>query len=244
MRPFLVGGAEAPTGPRRGFRPSHIAARGFTMIELLLVFVLLALLMAGAYGGIRTATKSVERGEALIDRTNKLRVAQEFLRRQLGQTLALPFDQNEATGERIVFEGDSDVLTYVSPMPGYLGRGGPYVQNLSFERGNGGLRLVFRHTLLNGFEPDERFENSERKPVVLLEFISSARFEYRGVDETGELGDWKDSWDKPGMSPLLVRIVLEFERDSKMVWPEMVVPLMIDPSAASGAFDGQFFIGG
>ena len=221
------------------------SARGFTLIELLLVLMLLALLMAGAYGGIRTATRSIERGEKLIDRTNKLRVAQEFLRRQLAQTLALPFDANKSTGERIVFEGDGEVLTFVSPMPGHLGRGGPYVQNLSFERGgSGGLRLVFRHALLNGFDPDDGFERAERKPVVLLENIQQARFEYRGLDDTGKLADWDSDWEKPGQSPLLVRIVLEFEREANMVWPELVVPLMIDPSAATGAFDGQFFLGG
>jgi general secretion pathway protein J len=215
-------------------------ARGFTLIEVLLSILLLALLTAAAYGAIRTATRAVDRGEALIDRTNKLRVAQEFLRRQLSQALAVPFDRDTTSGQVTSFRGERDRIMWVSTMPGYLGHGGAYVQEIALERGDNGTALVFRHALLNGFELKDGFPDKPG-PVTLLEHIGDGRFEFRGLDSNGKLDDWDDEWDKPGPLPLLLRVQLDFERDAQMSWPELVVPLMVDAGAGSAAQEPSFF---
>jgi len=216
------------------------AARGFTLLEVLLSVMLLALLSAAAYGAIRTATRAVERGEALIDRTNKVRVTQEFMRRQISQSLALPFDRNEVDGQITSFTGERDRVMWVSTMPGYLGRGGAYVQELSLERGDNGTALVFRHAMLNGFKLREGFPEKPG-PVTLIERIADARFEFRGLDTQGRLDDWDDSWDKPGPLPVLLRLKVDFERGSQFAWPELVVPLMVDAGAAGAALEPSFF---
>ena len=225
---------------RRSVRAEFVVAaraRGFTLVEVLLALTLLALLMAGAFAGIHSATRAVASGESLIDRTNKLRVAQEFLRRELSQAKALVIEQDPTTGEATLFEGDAESLRFVAPMPGYLGSGGPYVQQLSFERHEGDLRLLFRHAIHNGYDADEGpLADPDLVPVVLLERIRDARFEYRALDDTGKLDDWTDEWDKRGRMPLMVRIAVEFEEDLNLVWPEMVVPLMLD-TAASPNYD-------
>lgn len=204
---------------------------GFTLIEVLLALVLLALLMGGAYGALRASTRAVQSGEALIDRTNKLRVAQEFLRREISQSMSLAVDQDRSTGEMYMLVGEPEQLTFVAPMPGYLGRGGAYVQRLTFEDRAGDLKLVFRHKLHNGFKPeDDPLDDPDLEPVVLLEHIRDARFEYRALDDQGKLDDWQDEWDKAGRLPLLVRVSIEFEDDARMRWPEMVIPLMLDAS--------------
>ncbi|HET7845406.1 MAG TPA: prepilin-type N-terminal cleavage/methylation domain-containing protein [Xanthomonadales bacterium] len=222
-------------------------SHGFSLLEVLLALVLLGLLMAGALTGIRTATRSLESGESLIERTNKIRVAQEFLRRQISNALALPFEVKQPTGEPVVMLGERDELTWVSGMPGHMSRGGAYVQRLTFERGNNGTQLVFRHAIpkpVTERSPgDDLFEDAEREPVILLEHIRSARFEYRALDDRGRLGDWKDDWDMPGRSPLLVRVEIEFDRESRLAWPEFVVPLMIDPGAITTALEPTFFMG-
>jgi general secretion pathway protein J len=212
-----------------GAHPAAGRAHGFTLVEVLLALVLLSLLLAGAVAGVRVATRAVDRGEALIDRTNKLRVAQEFLRRELSQSLALSFEQDPSTGEATLFEGDEEQLTFVAPMPGYLGRGGPYVQRLTFEQQDGDLRLLFRHALLNGYKADEDpLDDPDLKPVPLLEHIAEARFEYRSLNDQGELDDWTGEWDKKGRLPLMVRIQLEFVPEERTPWPEMVIPIMLD----------------
>ena len=113
-------------------------------------------------------------------------------------------------------------------------------------RAPNGTQLVFNHALAKGIDPNdprEPFEDAEREPVILLEHIARARFEYRALDDRGKLGEWQDDWDLPGRSPLLVRIDIEFERGSRLVWPEFVVPLMIDPGAITTALEPNFFMG-
>jgi general secretion pathway protein J len=210
--------------------------RGFTLVELLLAILLLGLLMAGAWAGINTAVKASRSGEALIDRTNRVRVAQEFIRRQIRNALALPYIVDKSTGETRTFEGDADVMRFVAPMPGYLSRGGAYLQTLELRPGRGGGReLVFAHELLNGYDPDKPRE-AEREPVILIEGIRRATFEYRGLDETGKLGDWDEEWDEPGSQPVLVRMKFDMDERSGYVWPEIVVPVLAN-SANAGFFD-------
>jgi general secretion pathway protein J len=213
-------------------------ARGFTLLEVLLAITLLAMLLAGAYAGIRTATRASRAGQAQIDRTNKLRVTQEFLRRELSQTLALPFDK-DASGNLTVFEGKPDRAVFVGPMPGFLGHGGAYVQQLQIENDGGTRKLTFRHMLLNGYTKDGHDKVDSVEPVVLLEGIDDAQFEYRGLDETGKFGDWDDEWKRSGVAPQLIRLKLGFRRDQHQTWPELTIAVMLDPTAAgSGATIG------
>ncbi len=214
--------------------PQPSRQRGFSLIEILLALVLLALLMGTAYAGFRASNRAVVRGEASIDATNKIRVTQQLLRRQIGQALTLGFDQDSGTGQPVVIEGRSDEITYVSALPGYLGQGGAYVQQLALDSGNGrGRQLVFRHALLNGFDPKDS-KPWDGKPVVLLEDVGDVEIEYRGLDDQGEPDDWTDRWDKAHELPILVRISVEFSRDSNLEWPPLVIPVQLGGDAVIG----------
>jgi general secretion pathway protein J len=211
--------------------PGQSRARGFTILEVLLAIMLLALLMAGAYAGIRTATRAAHAGQTQIDRTNKLRVTQEFLRRELSQTLPLPYEK-DSSGKLTVFEGKAEQVTFVGPMPGYLGHGGPYVQQIALERDAGTRKLTFRHMLYNGYTKDGHDKVDSVDPVVLLENIDDATFEYRGMEDTGKLGDWDDEWKRGNVAPQMIRLKLRFARAYAQTWPELVIPVIVDPSAA------------
>jgi len=210
----------------------RVSARGFTLVELLLATMLLALLMAGAYSGITATRRAAQSGEDMIDRTNRVRVAQEFLRRQMRGALALNFQVDETNGEVRMFEGEGDYMRFVSTMPGHMSRGGAYVQELTVESGPGGKRLVFRHQMLNGFDPDN--PESERDPVVLIEGIDDGGFEFIGLDETGKLDDWRDTWKNTGVLPLAIRVKFRMTEGSRYEWPTMDVPLLVNASAVSG----------
>jgi general secretion pathway protein J len=213
-------------GSARASRTSIGAERGFTLVEILIAMTLLALLIGLAVGALRTAVQATRSGEALIQRTDRLRTAQEFLRRQLSHALPLPFERIEDTGENKVFMAERDSLRFVAPMPGFLARGGPHVQWLTFARSrDGGMHLEFDHAQLNGYDPDNPKGDSERKPVVLLDGIRDGRFEFRALDENGELGDWDSAWDDPQRMPLMVRLRVEFDEDSRQRWPALEIPL-------------------
>ena len=57
-------------------RQPYSKTRGFTLLEVMLAILLLAMLLAGTFGAVRTATKATQSGEAAVDRINRMRVAQ------------------------------------------------------------------------------------------------------------------------------------------------------------------------
>lgn len=210
--------------------PGRVLARGFTLLEVMLAILLLALLLAGTWGSIRATVRSMHSGEEAIDRTNRLRVAQEFMRHQLSRILPLAFEHDDMDGVNIVFEGARDQMRFVAPMPGHLSRGGPYVQTLAFVGGRrSGRQLIFTGTMLNGYDPEAKASDTE--PVVLLDGIADGRFQYRTLDENGEMTDWLDDWEDPSATPLMVRVVATMAPGERVSFPDLEVPLLLDVSA-------------
>jgi len=215
---------------RTGNKP--VRASGFTLVELLLAVTLMSILLGLTYTGLRAAARSSERGEIMLAAGGEMRASHQFIRRQLNQMLPLAFAvTDDADALRMVFVGDSKHIQYVAPMPGYLGSGGPQVQFLELASDNEGNVLQFSHALLQGFEEDHLFE---RDPVILLENVESAGFEFLGLDEEGEVTDWVSSWDQPEILPLAVRLNLELSGELQMQWPELVAGVRIDESAIQG----------
>ncbi|HET8942939.1 MAG TPA: prepilin-type N-terminal cleavage/methylation domain-containing protein [Rudaea sp.] len=208
---------------------------GFTLIEVLMAILLLALLIAGAYAGIHSAVKAMRAGEASIDRTDSVRTAQQFLRRQIEHILPLAISRDPNTGETTVFEGDQKFMRFVALMPGYLSRGGPYVQTLELARGKDGLQLEFTDTMLNGYDAQDA-NSGDTTPVVLLDHIREGRFEYRSLDDQGQLADWSSAWPDASVTPLLVRIDLTMQSGAQAPWPTLDVPLLLNAGATRPRF--------
>ena len=211
---------------RRSAYPSRRA--GFTLVELLLALTLMSMLLALAYGGLRAATRATDRGQTILEDSSRIRMAHQFVHKQLNQIAPLTFEQSEDGSERTVFIGEERRIRYVAPMPGYLGFGGPQVQELAIVRGASGLELVLSHALLQGFEEDLLYE---RDPIPLVGQISSARFSFLGLDETGELAGWTSTWDEPGTLPESISLELEFEEEVYIQWPLLTSSVRVDQAA-------------
>jgi general secretion pathway protein J len=211
---------------------------GFTLLEVLVAVGLLALLLTLAYASMRAAVQASRSGEALIARSEEMRTAQVFLRRQFAGTLPLPYEFDDRTGIQLMFEGSADSIRFVAPMPGYLSRGGPHVQELSVARARGGLQLEFNHSQLNGFLPDQPV-GGDRDPVVLVDGIARAAFEFRSRETDGQLGPWTEHWDNPHLLPVQIRLRVEFPADDPRRWPDLEVPVMSASGGMLGSLGGQ-----
>ncbi len=211
------------------------SSRGFTLVEMLISIVLIGVIMTAAYAGLSSSNRAVISGEQQIDRNNRLRVVQQFVRRQIANALPLAMQSDDSQQDDLSivrFEGGRETMRFVSPMPGYLGHGGPHEQTISYDRGE----LVFDHQLLVSDDDSELAAAiAEREPVVLLEDVERVRFSYlEAADEPDADPEWVDEWQDPSRTPLMVRVELEFDSDSRMVWPTLDVAPLIDIAATRG----------
>lgn len=200
-------------------------AAGFTLLEVLASLVLLALLLVGVYSGIRTATHSVHSGTATIERVDQVRSSQQFLRRELSQSLAQPISKTEH-GEPIYFVGSEHEMKFVAPLPGYLGKLGPQLQRLQLvSDGHDGFRLELSLALL---PPDGSAPQALGDPQVLLDHIKSGSFTYRGIDGQGASVPWSTQWSDGRLLPQLVSIKLSPQ--GTIDWPQLLIPLRVNPA--------------
>ena len=205
--------------------------RGFTLIEVLLATVLLAAGLAIAFATLRAAMATAQRGEQLAQRSEHMRAVGGFLRRRIGGTRPVTFGVDQATGAIRRFEGDASHMRFVADLPDYLGRGGPYLHELSIVDGNDGRRLEVAFTLVLGAET---FPEAQPRPPELLADVQDARFRYRGLNADNRVGEWKERWETPDRLPLQVEVVI---RDaSGRTWPTMVIAL---PLAGSYSAIGE-----
>ncbi len=205
------------------------SAAGFTLLEVLAALVLLMLLLVGVYSGIASASHSVRSGTAAIERIDQMRSAQQFLRRELAQSVTEPIGHTDR-GEPVYFQGSARQMRYVAPLPGYLGKLGPQLQQLQLvDDGDGGQRLELRLAVL---PPDGQPPRPLGQPQVLFDHIRQGSFSYSGTDAQGKPLPWSPAWVDGRALPLLVRIELQPRgRDS---WPRLDVPLRVNPAQAAG----------
>ena len=201
---------------------------GFTLIELLLAITLLGLVMALAYGGLRSITRSTDSADELMQQQTHLRATQQFIHRQLVRALPLSYwvDNDD---QRLMFEGERDWIQFVAPMPGYLGAGGPQVQRMELVRDAGGVyQLLFTHIPLLAYE-DGSMQDAE--PFVLLRNIDAGEFEFKGQDDQGELTDWESAWETPATLPVAINLDLTMAEDARVSWPQLYAALRIDSTS-------------
>src|SRR4249919_4118798 len=129
--------------------------RGFTLIEVVIATSLLALGLAIAFGALRSTARASARAEQASQREERLRAAQGFLRAQLSSALAVPFEFDNDTGAATFLRAQPDKLEYVGTLPGYLARGGPYLQTLELVSGDDGQQLRFQLQQLTSDGPAE-----------------------------------------------------------------------------------------
>lgn len=198
------------------------AAAGFTLIEILLAMVLLAAGLTLAFATIRSAMAISTRGEAMAKRGEQVRAVEGLLRRRLASAMPVAMALDAETGQRDFFIGEEQRLRFVADIPGYLGRGGPYLHDLLVAGNGGELRLELSMILVQ----DARLvaEQPARGPETLAGELRALRFRYRGIDpQSGELGDWQPRWDTHDRLPLLVSI--EVIPAQGAPWPPLIVAL-------------------
>jgi len=208
-------------------------SQGFTLIEVIVVFTLLAMIMAMIFSGIDSGRRTAEKGEKRISAINEIRIIQGIVRHQVSRSMGLGIEESDE-GELLKFIGEENAITFVGQMPGYLGSGGPHIQKLELVNADGGKLLQFTHGLLSNYDDeDEQSGFDEAEPIVLLENIRDGAFAFVELDEEGLPTEWLSEMENPATMPLMVQLDLEMGSEAREHWPLLQIAIQVDASNSS-----------
>ena len=133
----------APMSGHRPIAPNE-RQRGFTLLELLIAVVLLALITTMLLAGLQMETQNLPRQTGRLDRAAQLPPVYDFLRSELAD--AQPVVPIGATSRSIVFDGEPNAVHFVSTGPQSVQIGGLQLLSITFagRRVAGDARLFRR----------------------------------------------------------------------------------------------------
>ncbi|WP_179952073.1 prepilin-type N-terminal cleavage/methylation domain-containing protein [Marinicella rhabdoformis] len=205
--------------------------QGFTLIEVIVVFTLLAMIMAMIFSGLDSGRRTAEKGEKRISAINEMRVVQGIIRRQVSRAMAIGIEEDDE-GQMALFYGDENSVTFISQMPGYLGNAGPHIQKIEIAEDGDGKYLQYRHGMVSNYDDeDEQSGFDDAEPIVLMENIRSGQFAFIEVGEDGLPTDWVSEIENTASMPMMVQLDLEMNQDAKEQWPIMQVAIQVDGSS-------------
>ena len=209
---------------------------GFTLLELTIALVLLAMMAALLYGALGFAGTAADKGEAKVDANAGMRLAEDFLRAQL--ETQHPMRMRKVAEFPLLFGGERDELRYAAPLPARVAGGGVWYFRLSLAKDDPRSPLVLERVVpdVNAARAPEFGADAERS--VLAQGIAEVRFGYFGRDSGAVNADeptWRDRWDNVQRLPLLVRIDITPKQGAP--WPTIIVAPREAPEAGCRAYD-------
>lgn len=185
---------------------SFSSARGFTLVELLVVMALLGLMAALLFGGLRYTARTATHGTAVLDRATDLGLAANFLRSALADARPLPETEAGAEDSAIAFAGGAHRVVLIGAAPPHLSRRGFYRVEIGLDREK---HVLAAHWIR--LSPDEAMETSAALPASpLLDQVADAEFGYFGALFDEEAPSWHGAWEGQRALPSLVRLRVGF----------------------------------
>ena len=212
-------------------------ARGFTMVELMIALVLLALMSAVLFGSLNLAGRSAEAGTAKADSTSGMRLAGDYLRTQLAAQHSQRMRKMQDFP--LLFGGEADQLRYAAPLPGRVGLGGIWYYRLKLTTLDGRAKpSLILERMIPDVNAADRPDFADAEHSVLADDIKELKFGYYGVN-TGAAVDeaptWRDQWDDPHLLPQLIRVDVTPEKG--FAWPTLVIAPREAPEAGCRNWD-------
>lgn len=200
---------------------------GFTLLELLIAITLLGLLMAALFAGLQLGARAWERGEERLDQSARLQVVQGFLRDRLTQSYPLDVVEDGSRRRRLMFEGTSGALRFVTLMPEHLGTGfAEFAVTIGDQADARHLIVRWRPFEVSG--PVPATADGEPQVKVLLAQIEDLQLSYYGAPSRELPAAWYEQWLEAGNMPELVRIRVSFAPGDRRHWPDLIVAPMTD----------------
>jgi general secretion pathway protein J len=211
-------------------------AAGFTLIELVVAMALLGAMLLLLYSGLAFGLRSWDAADTNGRRTADRQIAENFLRREIGETFPLRF--KDPLNLKLAFEGKENSLRFASARPAGISAGGLSLVGLAVEAADDRSRkhnLVMRRAMPDDAAKDfGPLDKADR--TILFQDVESVTFQYFGAENDFTDPQWVDAWQFAGRVPQLVRVRMRMGDGSML--PEMVVRLMLSEEA--GCLESAF----
>ncbi len=191
--------------------------RGFTLLEMLVVVVVLGLLVVALDQGVRAALGIWNAQQHRLAETAELDTAEPILRRLLAGISVAPGGPGAVSGG---FQGAPDHLNFVGELP--TGLGATRRADIAIAVHAGNLVLTWtphRHEIPLGAAPAPA-------EVELVAHVKQLVIAYWGATTPDRPAGWQAQWDGP-VPPQLIRIRLVFPDGDRRRWPDLIAaPLL------------------
>ena len=209
--------------------------RGFTLLELIIAMMLLALISSLLYGTLSLSANSWDRGEAKAQQASDMRLTEEFLRQAL--TSQHPLRLHKVQEQPLYFQGSRDALAFAAVLPGRAG-GGIYYFKLAVTPSPDNKSRLTLARLIPDYAAIALPEFSGADQSLLAEGIAEMRASYFGRDNDANIAStptWRDQWEDPQRLPLIIRIDIKPALGSP--WPPLIVEPRLAPEAGCRSWD-------
>jgi general secretion pathway protein J len=189
---------------------------GFTLLELMISVVMIAIIVVIVGGAMRLGFRSVEKGEKRIESLERSRMSFTILQAQLQSQVPLTYEQD---GEKkYLFQGSRDTLQIATNYSIWSGERGYVSVSYRVEEGEGGKRALFATENIVGVEGTG--------DVKLFDGFDEIYFEYYYKDPTEEAGTWVDEWKEEMSIP--EKVLVHLVRGAKDL--ALLVPIRVGGS--------------
>ena len=237
-------GARAPSGGSAACAAAKRGGQGFTLVEVLIALVLLAMLMLVLTSALRAMGQVETRIEQRVEDADDYRLANAFLAEALARASARRYPSGNADNpaQAPYFQGGPNALAWIGVMPARYGLGGRHYMRLALEPGEGGARLVLRYAPWTGAPGFDAWGQAAGQVLAAPASALGLRYLDPGT------GQWSPVWPPPGVPVSALPVDLLPSAVALQVdgptppWPPLIValtpPYSTDPSATLGAFGG------
>lgn len=189
------------------------AARGFTLVEVIIALALTALILVTLTAALFGLSQSFATATTRAERENTIIQVSRALRQQLEQTLVIDIRRDVHPHPSLT--GGPQELEWFAYMPESSPVAGLHIWRLEMIPTQGGLN---RLSLTLTPWAEQRIPLPSYPPHTLIDGVTQFAIAY----QEAKSGAWTDHWDA---SELPLRLRLELTTDSLGQWPPIIVRL-------------------
>jgi general secretion pathway protein J len=209
---------------KRAASRQRASEQGFSLMEMLVSLVILALILAFLPGAFRLA-RQVWTATAMLDRDSGRDAGLDFLETRLAEAMPL-FEPGKAGLVNILFGGTKDGVRFVAPSRNGPAGGGIYRYSIELRPRDGAASsLVVQVAPYLGLGQGASTPAAEEQ--VLVDDVTKAEFRYFGHHELRQAPTWQLDWKRTDALPDLVELNITRRRAGGITSRSIVTELRL-----------------